>query len=610
MYKRQLGLVYQERIEDESVYITGKGTTISYLVTELVFLGLGTSQGKICFPASQNVTQEEITGQNLLTQEDLDRPLWLAIKNKISQRFSEAFNILPVENADAMVWDTIFVVHSGNIHGLATPFNTSPIHVITTKTAAYIGSVEVDAANAPWNVLSPSLSAIAAGMATQEMLRRRRLIRPSEFLSSTVEMRYIVQKQNIYNICVDRAKKHEGLPFKVRTKIGGEPLSASFEPFFEDVKVLDGQKEKIDRRVNPNRIIVHCTLPEDSHLTRMVDNIVEVLDETPLDQYTFKDMLLFSPFKDTRIENGVIIDADVDIPNSIEGKKLFVVGVGGLGSWVTSLLNLSNTRGCRLVIDDMDDRVEEHNLNRQLLFDRTSIGIPKAVAAKKALENINPLNKVTALDFTFEIGTANNIIRNEYASLEEFNESKKNPVLLPGMNIPANVMSPDLVVANEIKDCDLIISGPDNIRTRYVCSLVGKLCKIPVVNAGGEVFEGKIDLFMPDGDCYICRYGEKSKHEIKVVSCTGVIPTLSIVTTISIIAGMQTALAIAYLSGVCPPAKLRHFVQYYGRYQMLATCNDETCKHKKKIDCPGHMNLPENENPFKFFEEILHGNQD
>ena len=127
------------------------------------------------------------------------------------------------------------------------------------------------------------------------------------------------------------------------------------------------------------------------------------------------------------------------------------------------------------------------------------------------------------------------------------------------------------------------------------------MTKIPLINAGGEIFEGKVDLFLPDGDCYVCRYGEKSKHEEKVVSCTGELPTLSIVTTIGIIGGLQSSLALAHLIDPTEKSPLHHFMQYYGRYQMLATCHGSACKHKIKPECPEHLNLPEHENPFKFF---------
>lgn len=602
LFKRQLGLVYQERVEDEKVFIAGEGPIISYLVANLCFLGLGTSQGIIAFHKDAIVTKKEIFGQNLLLPEDEGNPLWLAFKNRVKERFSsEDFNINTTDDINAINWDSTIVALTNTNRDPIIPQYECPIYALTSKTAAYIGKEKVSIKESDYNVLTPSLSAIAAGMASQEILRRNLLIKGSEFLSANLEMRYVIQRNNIYNVCNEYNKQHKGIPFDVRIKLGGETLPAEFEPVYEDVKFFDGLKEKKVRRINPDRVILRCQFPEDSYLTRVVYNLLEILDQGNPEHYKFKDSLLASPFKDTRIDDGKIIDVDVEIPKTMENKKIFFLGVGGIGSWVSLLFSLSNTKNCHFVIDDLDDRVEEHNLNRQILFTKDSIGIPKAVAAKKALKKLNPQNEITALDYELEIGTANNILNKEFLTLDEYNKQLENVVYIPGTNIPQNIVCEDLVLANEMKDCDLYIAGPDNIRTRYICSLIGKLCEIPLVNAGGEVFEGKIDLFLPDGDCYVCRYGEKSKHEEKVVSCTGVLPTLSIVTTISIIAGLQSALSMAYLINPSRAKDLHHFMQYYGRYQMLATCHGAGCKHKKKPGCPEHLNLPEMENPFKFF---------
>ncbi|MFX0132908.1 MAG: ThiF family adenylyltransferase [Candidatus Hodarchaeota archaeon] len=601
LFKRQLGLIYQERVEDVKVFITGEGSIIPYLVSNLCFLGLGTSQGMITFPNDLVVTKKEILGQNLLLPEDIGEPLWSAIRKRVKERFLEGYNINSTDDMDSTNWDSIILALTNTNKEPQTPKYECPIYAITSKTAAYIGAEKVDVDESAYNILTPSLSAIAAGLAAQEVLRRNLLIKGSEFLTSNLEMRYVIQRSDVYNRCVESAKKHQGIPYNVRIKLGGETIPAQFEPFYEEVKFFDGTKERKENRVNPNRVIVRCTFPEDSYLTRVVFNLLEVLDEDNPEHYKFKDNLIISPFKDTKIENGKIIDVDIKIPSTLSNKKIFFLGVGGIGSWVSTIFSLSNTKNCFFVLDDLDDRVEEHNLNRQILFNRSHIGIPKAIAAKQALEKLNPKNKIRALDFELEIGCANNILNKEFLTLDEYNEKKKNVKYLPGTNIPSEVVCEDLVIANEIKDCDLIIAGPDNIRTRYICSLIGKLCNTPLVNAGGEIFEGKVDLFLPDGDCYVCRYGEKSKHEVKVVSCTGVLPTLSIVTTIAIIGGLQASLALAYLIDPSQKQPLHHFMQYYGRYQMLATCSGKACKHKIKSNCPEHLNLEDFENPFKFF---------
>ncbi|MHA1250361.1 MAG: ThiF family adenylyltransferase [Candidatus Helarchaeota archaeon] len=602
IFKRQLGLVYQERIEDIKVFITGEGLIIPYLIANLCFLGLGTSQGLISFPKDQKVTKKEIYGQNLLHPEDEGKLLWKAIKERIKEKFTaESYNIAIIDDINSINWDSTVVAMTNTNKEFVIPKYECPIYAITSKTAAYIGQDKVLIEETEYNILTPSLSAIAAGLTAQEILRRNLLIKSSEFLSANLEMRYVIQRNNIYKQCIEYMKNHIGLPFEVRVKLGGEQLPAVFEPVYEDVKYFDGVKEVRKRRINPNQIILRCIFPEDSYLTRVVFNLVEVLEEDDQEHYKFKDALLVSPYVEARLENGKIIDADVEVPNYIENKKIFFLGVGGIGSWVSMLFSLSNLKNCHFIINDLDDRVEEHNLNRQILFDKSSIGIPKAIAAKESLKKLNPTNRITALNFELDIGTANNILNNEFMSYEEYLEQKKNMSYIPGTNIPMNIICEDLVLANEIKDSEIIIMAPDNIRIRYIVSLIGKLCGIPVINAAGEVFEGKIDLFLPDGDCYVCRYGEKSKYKEKVVSCTGELPTPSIVTTISIIAGLQSALALAYLIQPDNHKNLHHFMQYYGRYQMLATCKGVACKHKKKDNCPEHLNLRETENPFKFF---------
>lgn len=602
LFKRQLGLVYQERIEDEKVLITGEGLIIPYLVAELCFLGIGTSQGVIAFPKDLKVSKDEIKGQNLLLPKDEGKFLWEAINHRIRDRIAKEFIIEGVSDLDTVNWDSTVVAYSKNIEDACIiPKFECPIYATTSRSAAYIGTEPVLIEESGWNVLKPSLAAIAAGFAAQEVLRRNLLIRPSEFLASDLEMRYVIQRNNIYKECVEFHKQHKGLPFNARIKLGGESVPTQFEPVYEEVKSFDGKKEKIERRINPNQVIIRVGFPADSYLNRVIYNLVELLDRHPLEHYKFTDSLLVSPYQNTRIEDGKIIDAPVKIPSSLKNKKIFFLGVGGIGSWATTLINLSNTKTCKMIIEDLDDRVEEHNLNRQILFDHSSIGIPKARAAKTVLEKMNPSNEIISLEFELEIGTANNILNEEYLSLEEYLEKLKTVKFIPGTNIPSEVLNEDLVIANEIYDSDIIIAGPDNIRTRYITSLISKMCNTPLVSAGGERFEGKVDLFLPEGDCYVCRYGESSKHDEKVVSCTGELPTPSIVTTISIIGGLQSAIALAMLIDPKQTEPLHHFLQYYGRYQMIAACQGEACKHKKKTNCPEHLNLAEWENPFKFF---------
>ncbi|WP_083461572.1 HesA/MoeB/ThiF family protein, partial [Cellulosilyticum ruminicola] len=74
---------------------------------------------------------------------------------------------------------------------------------------------------------------------------------------------------------------------------------------------------------------------------------------------------------------------------------VMVLGCGGIGthvSWNMAVLGVKN-----IIIVDFD-KVEESNLNRQILYDIQDIGEYKVDVLKKKLQHINPLVQVTALN--------------------------------------------------------------------------------------------------------------------------------------------------------------------------------------------------------------------
>ncbi|MHA2366562.1 MAG: ThiF family adenylyltransferase [Candidatus Hodarchaeales archaeon] len=604
LFERQLGLVYQERIEDLRVLLTGHGPTMGFLVQELVFLGFGSSQGFVSFPNDLLVTKHDVKGQLLLEESDIGKPFHEAIKNRTHEKISDDVLIFGVSDLDDFNYDAVVAVETALVDiptDYRIPSFENAIWAITTKTSACISTEKLHHNQSPFNVLTPSLCAITASLAATEILRRNLLIRVSEILDSNLQLRFILQQKGILEACKTATADHKGLPFKLRLKLGSERVPVTFEEYTETTTIYgsEGRKEKIN--VDPDRVILYASFPKTSFLKRLLVDQLEILEEYPSGHFKPVDNVIFSPFNESRIENNKIIDVDLKIPETLDNKKIYFLGVGGLGSWTTVLINLSNTSNCTMVLNDHDPEIEEHNLNRQILFTKASIGKPKAVAAEESLIKINPTNKITLLPFQLDIGAANNIVNNEFMTPEEYEHKKKNISYIPGTSIPTEIIRDDLVVANELKESDIIVCGPDNIRVRYVTSLIGKLVGIPVVNAGAERFEGKMDLFEPNHDCYVCRYGENSKYKQEVVSCTGRIPIPSIVTTISTLGGIQALITMVKLA--MPDTDCVHYLQYYGRYQMFAKCSpDGPCRHKQKEACPHHLNLPEHENPFSFFK--------
>ncbi|MFV2015626.1 MAG: ThiF family adenylyltransferase, partial [Candidatus Heimdallarchaeota archaeon] len=456
--------------------------------------------------------------------------------------------IFGIDNLDDYNYDSVIVIEAAidkKKEKYRLPSYENEVWAITTKTSAAISSEKLEYDKCDYNVLQPSLSAITAGLTATEVLRRNLLIRVSEILDTNLQLRFVMQQKGILKTCRELEQEHKGLPFKIRMKIGGESVPCTYEPFTETQIVYGpgGRSEKI--KEEPDRVILHASLPKSSFMKRFFVEQMEVLEHYPQGHFKPIEELIISPFPDSRIEKKKIKDAKVKIPEFIDDKKIFFLGIGGLGSWTTLLINISNTRNCTLVLNDHDDEVEEHNLNRQILFNKSSIGKPKVVAAEEKLKKINPSNKLVSLPFELDIGSVNCIINEDFMTLEDYNTQKGRTSSEPLIeDFIFNLVREEPVIANELKDTDVFVCGPDNIRVRYVSSLLGKLLGINVVNAGAERFEGKVDLFEADGDCYICRYGEDSKYKQEIVSCTGKIPIPSIVTTISTIGSIQALLAL------------------------------------------------------------------
>src|SRR5688572_19978371 len=71
----------------------------------------------------------------------------------------------------------------------------------------------------------------------------------------------------------------------------------------------------------------------------------------------------------------------------LKNAKVLVIGAGGLGCPVLQYLATSGIGTIGLV--DFD-KVELHNLHRQILYFEESVGLSKAECAKSTLELLNP----------------------------------------------------------------------------------------------------------------------------------------------------------------------------------------------------------------------------
>lgn len=75
------------------------------------------------------------------------------------------------------------------------------------------------------------------------------------------------------------------------------------------------------------------------------------------------------------------------VQRRLQEARVAIVGVGGIGTWLSFLLGAAGVGDIKLVDGDL---IEESNLTRQLYFTPHDIGKPKVDVARQRLLNINP----------------------------------------------------------------------------------------------------------------------------------------------------------------------------------------------------------------------------
>ncbi len=188
----------------------------------------------------------------------------------------------------------------------------------------------------------------------------------------------------------------------------------------------------------------------------------------------------------------------------LKAGSALVVGAGGLGS--PAALYLAAAGVGRIGLVDFD-RVEESNLQRQIIHGTGSIGQPKLASAAARIRDLNPHVEV-------ELHAA------------RLDSSNALPILAR---------------------YELVIDGTDNFPTRYLVNDAAVLSKKPTVYGSIFRFEGQASVFgAAGGPCYRCLYPEPPPPAL-VPNCEeggvlGVVP--------GIIGSIQAAEALKLLLGI------------------------------------------------------------
>lgn len=160
-------------------------------------------------------------------------------------------------------------------------------------------------------------------------------------------------------------------------------------------------------------------------------------------------------------------DVGEDGQAKIMDSKVLVIGAGGLGSPALYYLAAAGV-GTIGVVDF--DRVEENNLQRQIIHSTSRIGVNKAASAKATMEDLNPDIHVQTIE---------------------------------------ERLTPDNVDAI-MGQYDVVIDATDNFETRYLINDAAVRHGIPYIYGSIFRFEGYASVFWPerDGPCYRCMHPE------------------------------------------------------------------------------------------------------
>src|ERR1043165_8409752 len=196
--------------------------------------------------------------------------------------------------------------------------------------------------------------------------------------------------------------------------------------------------------------------------------------------------------------------------------KVLCIGAGGLGSPISLYLAAAGVGTIGMADIDV---VSPSNLQRQVLFGVSTLGVDKVAAARKGLKDLNP---------------DCNVIEHK--------------TIISATN-----------VLDICKDYDIIIDGTDNFPTRYCVNDACVMLKKPNIYGSIFRFEGMVTVFAPHlpnplragerGPCYRCMYPEPPDPG-SVPSCAeggvvgvlpGIIGTLQANETLKLILGVGRA---------------------------------------------------------------------
>jgi molybdopterin/thiamine biosynthesis adenylyltransferase len=184
----------------------------------------------------------------------------------------------------------------------------------------------------------------------------------------------------------------------------------------------------------------------------------------------------------------------------LRDSSVLVIGLGGLGAVAAQYLAAAGIG--RLLLADRD-RVEQSNLQRQILYRQDDLGRAKTAAAQARLQTLNPEVQISL----FDAGTW-----------------------------PQAVSAADVVL-----DCS------DNFPTRFAVNAACVQARKPLVSGAAIRFEGQLAVFdarRSDSPCYACLYPPQGDAQETCEEAGILGPTVGVIGSLQALAALKLLLGL------------------------------------------------------------------
>jgi adenylyltransferase/sulfurtransferase len=226
---------------------------------------------------------------------------------------------------------------------------------------------------------------------------------------------------------------------------------------------------------------------------------------------------------------------DISGQQKLLDSHVLVIGLGGLGSPVAMYLAAAGVG--KLTLVDFD-QVDLSNLQRQIIHQTSSIGMPKVDSAAQTLRSLNNDTEVYTINHKLD----------------------------------------DDELVSAVKNVDLVVDASDNFSTRFAVNQACAIARRPLVSGAAIRMEGQVGVFphqQNDQPCYQCLYSDDMDDEMGTCSENGVLSPV-----VGIIGSIQATEAIKVLAGFGRPLT--------GRLLTMdaSTMEFREIRLRKDPDCP------------------------